>query len=531
MTFESHWASEHFEPYDPAVNGDELARALREHDRRSLGEASTISFANLDVRPYPHQQRMLEALDGRARAPRPPPQPRRRRDRHGQDRRRRARLPAARAAQLVATSRCCSSRIASEILRQSLATYRAVLRDGAVRRDPRRRPDRRRVGTSSRWSSRCTRTGWSRSPRTPSTSWSSTSSTTRRRRPTTGCSTTSHPTELLGLTATPERLDGKDVTEWFDHRIAVELRLWEAIDQGFLVPVPVLRRRRRHRPEPSSRGGAAATRSRSSATSSPTTTSGSRSCSRRIQRIVLDPGAMRALGFCVSKEHARFMARKFTEAGLASVALTGDDPPDVRAQRLRELEPGELRCVFSVEVLGEGVDVPDVDCVLLLRPTASATVFAQQLGRGLRRAAGKSHLTVIDLIGQHRREFRFEDRLRAILDRAPRTGRRPGPRRTSRSCRPAARSTSTARAARSSSTTCKAAVRRSRWQTLVSDLRARAGRHQTARRSSSAATTDSRTSTAAIAAGRELRRDAGHPTRRTDRRGTRSDGAAGRSAG
>src|SRR4051794_41106554 len=62
MTFESHWASEHFELYDPAVNGEELRRALREHDRRSLGERSTISFANLDVRPYPHQQRMLEAL-------------------------------------------------------------------------------------------------------------------------------------------------------------------------------------------------------------------------------------------------------------------------------------------------------------------------------------------------------------------------------------------------------------------------------------------------------------------------------------
>ena len=73
-----------------------------------------------------------------------------------------------------------------------------------------------------------------------------------------------------------------------------------------------------------------------------------------------------------------------------------------------------------MEVLGEGVDVPDVDSVLLLRPTASATVFAQQLGRGLRRAEGKSHLTVIDLIGQHRREFRFEDRLQAILD--PRRG-------------------------------------------------------------------------------------------------------------
>jgi hypothetical protein len=88
---------------------------------------------------------------------------------------------------------------------------------------------------------------------------------------------------------------------------------------------------------------------------------------------------------------------------------------------LDRLARGELRCVFSVEVLGEGVDVPDVDCLLLLRPTESATLFTQQLGRGLRKAPNKSHLTVIDLIGQHRREFRFEERLRAILD--PRRGR------------------------------------------------------------------------------------------------------------
>ena len=133
--------------------------------------------------------------------------------------------------------------------------------------------------------------------------------------------------ELLGLTATPERLDGKDVTEWFDERIAVELRLWEAIDQGFLVPFQYFGvadgtdlRQLSWR-----RGGYAP---RSSATSSPTTTSGSRSCWRLFSAIVLEPDAMRALGFCVSKEHAHYMARKFTEAALESVALTGDDAPD-----------------------------------------------------------------------------------------------------------------------------------------------------------------------------------------------------------
>jgi hypothetical protein len=163
------------------------------------------------------------------------------------------------------------------------------------------------------------------------------------------------------------------------------------------------------------------------------------------------------------------MARKFTEAGLESVALTGDDPPDHRDRQLAALRAGRLRCVFSVEVLGEGVDVPDVDCLLLLRPTASATVFTQQLGRGLRRAAGKSHLTVIDLIGQHRREFRFEDRLRAIVD-----GRR-GPIIDQVAADfpflPAGCTVDLDRQSREIVLdNLKAAVRRSRWATLVADL-------------------------------------------------------------
>ena len=95
----------------------------------------------------------------------------------------------------------------------------------------------------------------------------------------------------------------------------------------------------------------------------------------------------------------------------------GEDPPDERSRRLDDLQAGRLRCIFSVEVLGEGVDAPEVDVLFLLRPTASATVFAQQLGRGLRRSQQKSHLTVIDLIGQHRNEFRFEERFSAIVDR------------------------------------------------------------------------------------------------------------------
>jgi len=189
-----------------------------------------------------------------------------------------------------------------------------------------------------------------------------------------------------------------------------------------------------------------------------------------IKRIVLDPGSMKALGFCVSKEHAHYMAQRFSAAGLTSVAITGDDPSDVRRVALRDLAEGRVRCVFSVEVLGEGVDVPDVNTVLLLRPTQSATVFSQQLGRGLRRADRKSHLTIIDLIGQHRREFRFEDRLAAVLDR------RRGPVlqqvEDDFPFLPAGCTVDLDRQSRELVLdNLKAAIRRSRWATLVADLK------------------------------------------------------------
>ena len=125
---------------------------------------------------------------------------------------------------------------------------------------------------------------------------------------------------------------------------------------------------------------------------------------------------MRALGFCVSIAHAKYMAGEFSRHGLESEAITGDTPDADRRKALQRLRLGQLRCIFSVDVLGEGVDVPNVDTVILLRPTQSATVFSQQIGRGLRLSEDKAGLTIIDLIGQQHRRFRFEDRLRALVD-------------------------------------------------------------------------------------------------------------------
>jgi superfamily II DNA or RNA helicase/HKD family nuclease len=468
MTFESHWASEHFEAYDPAINGEELQLALSEHDRRSLGEASTISFASLDVRPYPHQQRMLEALTVE-------------RDRH--DRHRNLIVAATGTGKTVVAALDYRQLVEqegrdlsllfvahrAEILRQSLATYRAVLRNGTfgeIHGEGRTAQGRHVFAmVQSLHADRLDQIAQDTFDVVVVDEFHHAAASTYDR-------LLNHlaPQELLGLTATPERLDGKDVTDWFDHRIAVELRLWEAIDQGFLVPFQYFGvADGTDLSHLSWRRGGYVLDELSQVLSNDDLRVAK--LLEALQRIVFDVGSMRALGFCVSKEHARFMARKFSDAGVRSVALTGDDPPDVRAQSLRELQAGDLRCVFSVEVLGEGVDVPDVDCVLLLRPTASPTVFAQQLGRGLRRAAGKSHLTVIDLIGQHRREFRFEDRLRAVLD--TRRGPVVEQVRADFPFLPAGCTVDLDRQSREIVLdNLRAAVRRSRWLTLVSELRA-----------------------------------------------------------
>ena len=152
------------------------------------------------------------------------------------------------------------------------------------------------------------------------------------------------------------------------------------------------------------------------------------------RRKIADPQEMKALGFCVTIEHARFMAERFTAAGMASVAVWGDSPTDERRAALRDLDAGRVNVVFTVDLFNEGVDVPNVDTLLLLRPTESPTLFLQQLGRGLRRARRKAVCTVLDFVGNHRREFRFDRRFRALLGGTRRdvTARS---RRDSRSCR------------------------------------------------------------------------------------------------
>jgi hypothetical protein len=134
-----------------------------------------------------------------------------------------------------------------------------------------------------------------------------------------------------------------------------------------------------------------------------------------MMRLADDPASMRALGFCVSIEHARFMAAHFNNHGVPAVAVWGNSSRADRVAALRDLTAGKVKVVFSVDLFNEGVDVPTVDTLLMLRPTESPTLFLQQLGRGLRKSKDKTFCTVLDFVGTHRREFRFDRRYRALL--------------------------------------------------------------------------------------------------------------------
>ena len=223
------------------------------------------------------------------------------------------------------------------------------------------------------------------------------------------------PTELLGLTATPERSDGLPVLSWFGDRIAAELRLWDAIDQHRLTPFVYygIHDNTDLRDVPWRRGAGYDVERLTEVLT--INDAYARVVLKELDRRTGDPSMIRALGFCVSVTHARYMARVFNEAGVKATAVWADTPETERAGALQDLKHGRINVVFSVDLFNEGVDVPAVDTVLFLRPTDSPTLFLQQLGRGLRRLEGKTVCTVLDFVGQHRKEFRYDRRFCALL--------------------------------------------------------------------------------------------------------------------
>ncbi|MFS8480133.1 MAG: DUF3427 domain-containing protein, partial [Micromonosporaceae bacterium] len=222
------------------------------------------------------------------------------------------------------------------------------------------------------------------------------------------------PRVLLGLTATPERTDGQDVRVWFGGRIAAELRLWEALERGLLAPFHYFGIH-----DEVSLAGIRWRRGQGYDTAELSNLYTGNDARVRlilaaIQDKIADVRRMRAIGFCVSIEHAEFMADRFVRAGVPARAVTSRTSRDERARALSELRDGQVSVLFTVDLFNEGVDLPDIDTVLLLRPTESATVFLQQIGRGLRLADGKACLTVLDFIGAQHARFRFDLRYRTL---------------------------------------------------------------------------------------------------------------------
>lgn len=225
------------------------------------------------------------------------------------------------------------------------------------------------------------------------------------------------PKILLGLTATPERMDGLSILDYFGNRIAASIRLPEAIDRNLLcsfsyygisddVSLKDIKW---------SKGGYDEKELNVIYIEG-------ESAIKRVEHIISslhkylnDVNEVHGIGFCVSIDHARFMSRMFNENNIPSIALSSDSKDNDRTSAKIGLEDGSIKFIFVVDLYNEGVDIPCIDTVMFLRPTKSLTVFLQQLGRGLRLYEGKTELTVLDFVGQANKHYNFEEKFNALL--------------------------------------------------------------------------------------------------------------------
>jgi len=412
-TFDTYWNDSSFESYDPVRDRDRLDDALVEASGQPRPGGTTISLSGLEVRPYHYQEEILESLAA---------------ERTVHDRHRNLIVAATGTGKTVIAaldyrSLCDPNNperpsllfVAhrQEILEQSLRTYREVLADagfgelyvgGA-------RPERWKHVFASVQSLHSY--GVANLP--PDAfrivvidEFHHAEAATYR-----ALLNRLEPEELLGLTATPERADGVDVRSFFDGRTAAELRLWDALSDGLLTPFHYF-------------GIADGTDLRSiqwtrggydlGTLSNLYTGNDARAAIvlRNLNDKVTDIGRMRALGFCVSVAHAQYMARVFNDAGVDALSVTGGTHQKDREEALRALRDRSVNILFTADLFNEGLDLPSVDTVLFLRPTESATIFLQQIGRGLRLAPDKPVLTALDFVGHQRKEFRFDVRYRAL---------------------------------------------------------------------------------------------------------------------
>ena len=409
--FDGYWEDPEFEPYDPARDRERFECA-----RKVERPQAPFELLALDVNPYPHQQEILDRLTAE-------------RDLHcrwknlvvaatGTGKTVIAALDYRRVRRMWGEARLLYVAHRREILHQSRSTFRAVLRDGSFGElwsEGERPVGGKHVFASIQTLARVDLDGMS-----PDVFEVVIVDEVHHAEARTYERLLAHlrPRLLLGLTATPERADGEDIRRWFDGRVAAELRLWTALERGLLCPFQYFGLHddvdlsavqwKRGGYDPSAL-------ERVYVLSREIAVRRVRLVAQALADKVRDLRGMRALGFCVSVRHAEFMAEEFAKLGIPAVAVSAQTPMADRERALRRLKDREVNVVFAVDLFNEGVDVPEVDTVVFLRPTESPTVFLQQLGRGLRLAEGKACLTVLDMIGRPSRRFRFDLRFRALL--------------------------------------------------------------------------------------------------------------------
>ena len=226
------------------------------------------------------------------------------------------------------------------------------------------------------------------------------------------------PKVLLGLTATPERMDGKDLLKYFDgEHFAAEIRLGEAIDRQLLCPFHYF-----GVSDGTDLSTLKWTRSGYDTEELEKIYVLDKIAAKKratliintLEKYINDLATIHCIGFCVSQDHAKFMADFFCMNGLKAINLDSNSSPDDRKSAIGKLKEGKINFIFVVNLYNEGVDIPCIDTIMFLRPTESLTVFLQQLGRGLRISEGKEFLTVFDFIGQANKNYKFDEKLASI---------------------------------------------------------------------------------------------------------------------
>lgn len=413
-TFENYWNDSEFEKYDPETDGDRLTIALQQAGKPA-SEAITLQFANIEVSPRQYQQEVLDQLQSE-------------REIHGHwnnlvvmatgtgktivaglDFRRLVESGKVKSLLFVAHRK--------EILQQSLVTFRTIMRDGSFGEllvDGNRPTDWTHVFGSVQSLKNLD------SEKFPPDAFDmivvdefhhAAASTYE------SLLNYFKPKVLLGLTATPERTDGQSVLHWFENGISAELRLWEAIDRQILSPFQYFGINDNVDLEAAGVSWRRGFGYDTNELSNVYTGNDARVALilEQMNNYVDDLNEMKAIGFCVSIEHAEYMAKKFNLVGIPSSAVTSKVSSEDRTQTLNNFRNGTIKAIFAVDIFNEGVDIPDINTLLMLRPTESATVFIQQLGRGLRKSESKKTLTVLDFVGNQNKNFRFDTKYGRLL--------------------------------------------------------------------------------------------------------------------